>query len=166
MRLPVISCSAVILSAALVFGVLPAKSESGPTGTWLTQAGDARVQVGRCGDGICGKIVWLRDPIDSNTGQPQVDDKNPNPALARRPIIGLFIFSNMQPAGADKWTGRIYNADDGQTYAANVTLRTDSTLEVQGCVGVFCGGETWTRYVAEPASSASAARKKAAKPAE
>ena len=85
---------------------------------------------------ICGKIMWLRDPIDSKTGQPQIDDKNPNPALAQRPIIGLSIFIGMQTVAANKWSGRIYNADDGQTYTAHVTLPNDASLEVQGCVGV------------------------------
>ena len=60
-----------------------------PTGVWLTQAGDARVRVSKCGGGICGVIVGLREPIDPATGKPQVDDKNPNPALKKRPMIGL-----------------------------------------------------------------------------
>ncbi len=160
MRLPAISRLSVIFLATLLLGIPQARSESDPSGIWLTQAGDARVQVSRCGNGICGRIVWLRDPIDSRTGQPQVDDKNPNPALAQRPMIGLSIFSSMQPAGASKWSGRIYNADDGQTYAANVTLRNDTALEVEGCVGVLCGSETWTKFAATPAP---AAKQKAAK---
>ena len=64
-----------------------------PIGIWLTQAGDARVRVSKCGGGICGVIVWLREPIDPATGKPQVDDKNPNPALDKRPMIGLPLFS-------------------------------------------------------------------------
>jgi uncharacterized protein (DUF2147 family) len=76
---------------------------------------------------------------------PQVDDKNSNPALARRPIIGLSLFIGMRPAGADKWSGQIYNADDGKTYASSVSVAGPDTLKVEGCVGAFCGGETWTR---------------------
>lgn len=162
MRLPAVLSFSAVLLASLHFGAVPARSESDPSGVWLTQAGDARVHVSRCGGGICGKIVWLRDPIDNATGLPQVDDKNPNPALAQRPIIGLTIFSGMQPVTSNKWTGRIYNADDGQTYAANITLQNDAALEVQGCVGMLCGGEIWTRFTAAPAPAASA-RKKGAK---
>ena len=144
---------AVLLFATLI-GILPARSQADPSGTWLTQAGDARVQVSRCGSGICGRIVWLRDPIDSKTGQPQVDDKNANPGLAQRPIIGLSIFSSMQQVAANKWSGRIYNADDGQTYDANVTLQNAQTLEVQGCVGgILCGSEMWTRFAVAPVAA-------------
>jgi uncharacterized protein (DUF2147 family) len=153
LRLPASLHFLIVLLATLLSGSLPARSQTDPSGIWLTQAGDARVQVGRCGSGICGKIIWLRDPIDSRTGQPQVDDKNPNPALARRPIIGLSIFSEMQQVGATRWSGRIYNADDGQTYVAHVTLRNDSALEVEGCVGALCGGEIWTRFAAAPVAA-------------
>src|SRR4029450_7623144 len=87
-----------------------------PTGIWLTQAGDARVRVSKCGGGICGVIVLLRGTIHSSTGRPQVDDKNPNPALKTRPVIGLPLFSGMRPSGPNKWSGQIYNADDGNSY--------------------------------------------------
>lgn len=114
-------------------------------GTWLTQAGDARVRVGKCGAGICGVVVWLREPTDPANGKPQVDDKNPNPALRRRPMIGLPLFSDMEPTGPNRWSGRIYNADDGSTYASNVSLAAPNVLKVEGCVGAICGGENWTR---------------------
>jgi uncharacterized protein (DUF2147 family) len=90
-------------------------------------------------------IVWLRDPINAATGQPEVDDKNPNPALARRPMIGLRLFSGMRPVGPNKWSGQIYNADDGNTYASSISVAGPDSLRVEGCVGALCGGETWSR---------------------
>ena len=116
-----------------------------PNGVWLTQAGDARVKISKCGGGICGVIVGLKEPIEPATGKPQVDDKNPNPALKKRPMIGLPLFSVMQPAAANKWSGQIYNADDGGTYASSISVAGPDTLRVEGCVGALCGGETWTR---------------------
>jgi uncharacterized protein (DUF2147 family) len=115
-----------------------------PTGTWLTQQSDARIRISHCGKGICGTIVWLKEPIDRATGKPQVDDKNPNPAMRNRKIIGLRIFA-LQPGSSGKWTGKIYNADDGKSYDASVTVPGPAKLEVQGCAGPFCGSETWTR---------------------
>ena len=114
-------------------------------GIWLTQAGDAKVRISKCGGGICGVIVWLKDPIDAPTGKPAVDDKNPNPSLRKRPMIGLPLFSGMRPAGPNKWSGQIYNADDGAVYASSISLSGPDLLRVEGCVGVLCGGETWTR---------------------
>ena len=105
--------SLAVLAALLAAPSARAQTAGEPTGIWLTQAGDARVRVSKCGGGICGVIVWLKDPINAATGKPQVDDKNPNPALARRPMIGLPLFSGMRPPGPNKWSGQIYNADDG-----------------------------------------------------
>ena len=138
----------VVAIATALFLAAPAKAQSagGPDGIWLTQAGDAKVRVSKCGAGICGVVVWLRDPIDPATGKPQVDDKNPNPALAKRPIIGLSLFSGMHPAGPNQWAGQIYNADDGKIYASKISVTGPATLKVEGCIGSgLCGGEEWSR---------------------
>jgi uncharacterized protein (DUF2147 family) len=134
-----------VLLAALSGATAAHAQSADASGTWLTQAGDARVKISKCGGGICGVIVWLREPTDTATGQPATDSKNPNPALARRPMIGLPLFSSMQPSGLNKWSGQIYNADDGSTYASSVSVTSAETLRVEGCVGALCGGETWTR---------------------
>jgi uncharacterized protein (DUF2147 family) len=131
---------------APLFGASPAFAQSTePVGVWLTEKGDARVKVTKCGSGICGVIVGLKDPIDPATGHPQVDDKNPNPALQTRPVIGISLFIGMRPSASGKWSGQIYNADDGGTYVSHVTFTGGDTLRVEGCVGMICGGETWTR---------------------
>jgi uncharacterized protein (DUF2147 family) len=122
-----------------------ARNNSTVAGTWMTEKGDARVRITNCGAGICAKIIGLRDPIDPATGKPAIDDKNPNPALAQRPIIGLNLFNDMRATGPASWAGRIYNADDGQFYASKVRLEDPSRLRVEGCVGALCGGETWSR---------------------
>jgi len=129
------------------FAAAPANAQSGGevSGVWLTQAGDAKVRVSKCGGGICGVVVWLKDPINPATGKPHVDDKNPNPSLARRPMIGLPLFVSMHPSGSNRWSGQIYNADDGNLYASNISVLGPDTLRVEGCVGALCGGENWTR---------------------
>lgn len=135
----------IALSAILAAPSARAQGAGEATGVWMTQAGDARVRVSKCGSGICGVIVGLKDPIDPATGKPQVDDKNPNPALRKRPMIGLSLFSGMQPSAPGKWSGQIYNADDGSSYASNVSVTGPNSLKVEGCVGALCGGENWTR---------------------
>jgi len=145
------TCRFEIIIAALValIAATPAKAQSAaagsPDGIWLTQAGDAKIRVSRCGAGICGIVVSLKEPIDPLTGKPQVDDKNPNPALAQRRIIGLSLFSGMRPTGPNQWSGQIYNADDGKTYASKISVTGPATLKVEGCVGALCGDEDWTR---------------------
>ena len=71
----------IAITAALLAAPPPTRKAPASDRLWLTQAGDARVRVSKCGGGICGVIVWLSEPIDPATGKPPVDDKNPNPAL-------------------------------------------------------------------------------------
>jgi uncharacterized protein (DUF2147 family) len=134
-----------LLITLLAAPVANAQTAGSPLGVWLTQAGDARVRISKCGDAICGVVVWLREPVNSATGRPMVDDRNLDPALAKRPMIGLPLFRDMHIAGPNKWTGHIYNADDGGTYVSNISVSGPETLRVEGCVGALCGGENWTR---------------------
>lgn len=134
-----------VLGALYVGSTARAQAGGDPIGVWLTQAGDARVRVSRCGDELCGTVVWLKDKIDPTTGRPFTDNKNPDPALAKRPMIGLPLFLGMKPAGQGKWSGQIYNADDGRTYVSHLSISEPSTLKVDGCVGALCGSESWTR---------------------
>ena len=152
--------------AALLLGFAQARASEADEvwGIWLTAAGDAKIRISPCASGLCGVIVWLKQPIDPATGKAQIDDKNSNKALARRPILGLNIFSAMRPTGQRKWAGKIYNADNGKTYASELHPAGAKKLEVRGCVLSFlCGGETWTKVgevtvaSAEPAPPAAQA---------
>src|SRR5258708_22814371 len=109
----------MIAIVAALLAAPPAKAQAGGdvSGIWLTQAGDAKVHVSKCGGGICGVVVWLRDPIDPATGNAPVDDKNHNPSLARRPIIGLPLFSGMQASRPNKSPGQLYTANTAHTHA-------------------------------------------------
>ncbi|NVN88684.1 MAG: DUF2147 domain-containing protein [Rhodopseudomonas sp.] len=141
---------------ALAAFTAAANADSDPSGVWLTQAGDAKVQVAPCGNALCATIVWLKQPLDPATGRPVVDDKNPDPAKARRPVLGLNLFVGMKPADG-KWSGRIYNADDGKTYASTVSLVGAKALKVEGCVLMFCGSETWKKISGIEVAAAGAA---------
>ncbi len=135
----------LVLALWLAASAARAQGTIEPHGTWLTQAGDAKVRVTKCSGGLCGVIVWLKQPIDPDTGKPATDNKNPNPALARRPMIGLPLFADMRPTEPNRWSGQIYNADDGKIYESHIALMDANTLRVEGCVGPLCGGETWAR---------------------
>lgn len=133
------------LLAATPIAPANAQTAGEPLGVWLTQKGDARVRISKCGPAICGSVIWLRDAIDPSTGRAPVDNLNPNPSLQSRPIIGIQLFQNMHQVGDYRWSGQIYNADDGGTYASNIGQTGPDSLKVEGCVGAFCGHEMWQR---------------------
>ena len=117
--------------------VLPACSASA-TGEWLVADKSARIMIHACGNHLRGVIAWERVH--------GLDVQNPDPAKRHRPTLGLPILIGMQSTGPDSWAGRIYNADNGKTYATKIILLSSNALQVEGCVmGFLCGGETWTK---------------------
>jgi uncharacterized protein (DUF2147 family) len=118
-----------------------------PNGTWLTQTGTSRIRIADCGGALCGTIVWLKEPTDPDTGKPKTDKNNADAGKRSRPLIGTQIVLGMKPAGTDKWTGQVYNAEDGKTYSGNLTMTGDSALSLQGCAlgGLVCKSQSWTR---------------------
>ncbi len=137
-----ILCAAAALWLGLAIG--PARAAD-PKGLWLTGDADAKIRIAKCGAGLCGTIVWLKEPNDPATGQRLTDRRNPDEAKRKRPLVGIMILLNMAPNGPDQWAGPIYNSDDGNTYQGKITLQGPATLRVEGCLLAFCGGENWSR---------------------
>ncbi len=115
------------------------KAAQDATGEWRVADDKALIRVVDCGGALWGVVSWERKP-----GR---DVNNPNPALRRRPTLGMPILLHMRATDEPgRWEGQIYNAHDGQTYDGSIALRSANTLHVEGCaLGIFCGGEDWTR---------------------
>ena len=119
-----------------------------PIGTWITEGGEAKVRIVRCGDAICGNIVALREPRDPATSRPKTDENNRDPRLRSRPLIGVEIAVHMRPNGRPgQWKGQVYNPEDGGFYPAVLMMLSASRLRLEGCIlrDVLCDGQTWIR---------------------
>jgi uncharacterized protein (DUF2147 family) len=118
-----------------------------PAGTWLTQGGNSRIRIADCGGALCGTITWLKEPNDPETKKPKTDKNNSDASKRARPLIGVQIVLGMKPSGTDKWSGQVYNAEDGKTYSGNLTYSGGNSLQLQGCAlgGLVCKGQTWTK---------------------
>jgi len=52
-------------------------------GVWNNQEKDAKIEIQKCGEKYCGKIVWLKEPNypegskDGLPGSPKTDHNNP-----------------------------------------------------------------------------------------
>jgi uncharacterized protein (DUF2147 family) len=102
-------------------------------GDWWTPGFNARVRIERCGDAVCGRIVWLWDD------QPQgIADK--------QPLIGRTVIHHMQAAEPGRWHGgRLYNPEDGRDYKGSLHLQSATRLVVDGCVLFICQTQVWRR---------------------
>ena len=87
-----------------------------------TAEGDARVDTFDCQGTLCGRIVWLREPVDT-AGRVRRDTINEDPDQRTRPLLGLQVLSGLIPDGADRWRdGVVYVPGDGREYRASATL--------------------------------------------
>ena len=118
-------------------------------GAWLNQDKDAKIEIAKCGLDYCGKIVWLKEPNYpagsklGTPGTPKLDDKNPDAAHRKDPLMGLEIIKGFQYGGGNLWKdGTIYDPDSGKTYSAKATLVSSNELDLRGFVGVSMFGRT------------------------
>ncbi len=137
----------LVATTLLVLAGTGSVQAADPAGVWLTQGGASRIRLADCGGAICGTIVWLKEPNDPDTKKPKTDKNNSDASKRSRPLIGVQIVLGMKPAGADKWSGQVYNAEDGKTYSGNLTYSGGDALQLQGCAlgGLVCKGQAWTK---------------------
>ncbi len=98
-----------------------------PTGTWLRDNGNSRVRISKCGDAYCGTIVWVKDAD--------------GPAK-----VGQRVFFDMKESGANSYTGKAFNPEDGKTYSGKMSI-SGATMTTSGCVlgGMICRSVSWRK---------------------
>ncbi|GAA4007321.1 hypothetical protein GCM10022408_19070 [Hymenobacter fastidiosus] len=120
-----------------------------PLGVWADDTGDTHTEIYRCGERLCGRVVWLRVPQDPNTGRPKLDQRNPSPDRRSQPLQNLIVLQGLRyNPDAERWEdGQIYDPTSGRTYSCYVSLNTKDQLEVKGYIGFSLIGRShyWTR---------------------
>jgi uncharacterized protein (DUF2147 family) len=148
----------IVFTSILLTAFAFAAGSDGVIGIWNTEKKDAKIEIYKCGTKYCGKIAWLKEPTypagskEGATGTPILDHNNPNPALRKKPLIGLRILIDFEFAGENLWkNGKIYNSDNGKIYNGKLTLVSPDKLNVRGFIGMSLigGTTTWTRAVNE-----------------
>ncbi len=133
---------ALLMGLAVAAAPAP-QSADAVVGRWLTPIHNGIVEIQRCGASICGRIV-TSDKLRANPNM--ADGNNSNAALRNRRLVGLQILNGFKQSGAGWYGGKIYNAEDGKTYSAEVTMTGPDKLNLRGCVfKPFCRTQTWTR---------------------
>ena len=121
-------------------------------GVWKNGEGTGMVKIYKNGDHYQGKIVWLKEPIDPETGKPKLDKNHPLDSVRNRLVIGLINTWGFVYRGEKTWEdGKIYDPKNGNTYSCTIKLKNENTLDVRGYIGISLIGrtDTWTRQVAK-----------------
>lgn len=125
------------LAAALLLA--PAAGAASLDGTWLTESGETKVDFAPCGATLCGTILWQKTP--------RADTENPDPGKRARPLTGAVMLSDIRADGAGRWSGQLYNIENGKTYSGALELQGADRMKLSGCVlgGLVCKSQIWTR---------------------
>lgn len=143
----------ILLMATMLLFALPqllAQNKADDVlGIFLNQDGDAHVEIFKNNGKYYGKLVWLKFPVDDETGKPKLDKKNPDEALQSRPVWGLEILKDfVYDADSKEWNdGEIYDPKSGKTYSCYMVFEGAETLKIRGYIGFSFIGRTtlWTR---------------------
>lgn len=141
-RLLLISAAFILFAAHSAY----AQSSDAILGEWVTEGDKSFVEIYKCDELYCGRIVWLKNPKDGE-GKEKVDRKNPDETLRNRTLLGLPILWGFRYRGEGEWeNGKIYDPQNGKTYSCKMQLDGE-TLKVRGFIGFSLLGRTavWTR---------------------
>lgn len=118
--------------------------------TWANEGNTGHIQVYKGADGkFFGKLVWLSEPLDVETGKPRLDKMNPDASLKSKPVINMVIMKGYVKSSSDPnlyEKGSIYDPKSGKTYCGKMTLD-GKKMKLRGYI---CGfsllgrSETWT----------------------
>ena len=133
----------IALLSTMAFGIAGPAAAADITGVWLAPARSAHVEIDRCGETVCGKVL---SATPAKTNPSLLDVNNKRPELRSRPMIGRTLLDGFI-GGPVKWTGGwLYNPGDGNTYHGALTLLDPNHLQVKGCaLVILCRSQTWTR---------------------
>lgn len=141
MKLPILAAALALSTTALAISA-PAFAQD-VTGLWQTETNGGQVEIARCGNSLCGKLVTS----NHIKAEPAVKDiKNKDASLRSRTLKNMQMLYDFT-GGPSKWTGgKVYNAADGGTYSGTITLVSANELKLKGCiVAPLCKTEKWTR---------------------
>lgn len=132
---------------ALLSGAASAQEPS-VIGDWMVKEGYGIIRIDNCNGKMWGILAWEKAP--------GTDKENPDPAKKERPLLGTPVLMGLAPMKeAGKWTGEIYNSNNGKNYQATISLANENTLDLEGClVWPLCQTQQWTRMKSLPANAA------------
>ena len=135
----------LLACAALTLAVATGSARAGPdpeparngawAGTWTNMNNTMHVRAGRCGDAMCGTVIWA-------------DDKSKADIASRgRTLVGTQVFREFRQTGPNQWKGKVYVPALDQTISGRIELTDSDSITASGCAlfGFGCQTRHWKR---------------------
>ena len=102
---------------------------------WRNPSNSVHIRFEACGAQLCGTVVWASEKAIADTRR-----------RSDRPLVGTSIFRNFHKVRADRWKGKVFVPDIGQTFSGTITVQGDRMVG-KGCLiaGIGCKSQTWSR---------------------
>ena len=122
-------------------------AESDLFGYWLTPG--SIVLIENCDKHLCAKIetIFVEEGRDPKL---ILDENNKNKSLRSRTIVGINVLSGFSIDDTEQKEfkdGKIYDPRRGREFKANIYLKEDGSLKVEGCLAFICDDEEWLPLV-------------------
>jgi uncharacterized protein (DUF2147 family) len=141
-----LAASQALAACAQTSATAPAASTDAADqkGRWLTASGNLEVEIGPCGEALCGTVVRVvanKSMAAPNATMTPVD---------AQPALGMMILADFRPTGDGEWKGRIYNRENGKTYSCVMALLARDQLKIRPYIILPIFGQTqiWRRVSA------------------
>jgi uncharacterized protein (DUF2147 family) len=148
--------AAILAASAMPAFAGAASASAAEIGLWYDDTGEGAVKIEPCGNSLCGRIVWLKEPLHDD-GTPLIDRHNPEASKQSRTICGLQILGELKPSSDGGYdNGWVYDPKEGKSYSLAIRLNGRDELSITGYLGVKLLGKTftWTRAKTELPSCA------------
>ena len=102
--------------------------ETGYAGLWYDDTGRSAIKISNCGDGLCGRIAWLKNS-------------------AHKSACGTSIIGGVEKVGNVYDNGWIYDPERGRKFDVELKLLNEKELRVKGYAGTKWLSKTmiWNR---------------------
>ncbi|BDD04131.1 DUF2147 domain-containing protein [Aureibacter tunicatorum] len=116
-------------------------------GIWETEDKDGRMEIYKCEDKYCGKLLWGKDIVEEDGVTSKKDVNNPDDDLKSRDLVGITNLIGLKYKKNGEYTeGEIYDANSGKMYSCLIKLK-GGDMHMRGYIGVPLLGQTviWKR---------------------
>ena len=164
LRHHLIGAAAIVLMATNLASAWAEDEKPDPKGRWITASGNLEVDIAPCGQALCGTVTKV---LANRSMSREGEDMKP---VDTRPALGMKILIDLKQEASDgsepaRWSGQIYNRENGKTYRCLMSLDASGGLVLRPYVGLPLFGRTqvWRRAEDTATSTGAVTRPGAAK---